>query len=130
MRAATLVLLFVSLGGCTIPLRTPSALIASDHSAPVDATNDGCTGIPHRSPKAYSVFGLIAWGDASIERARQVQPQFLLSRIATIDYRRKQYFGVSTFETVLCGLFVRSLPPAGPGEQLAAVSHDPAHDAK
>jgi hypothetical protein len=108
-RIAATVLLISSLGGCTIPLRTPPAgVLAANFVGPVGVTNDSCSGIPHHSAKSYSVLGLVAWGDASIENARTVLPSgFRLSRLATIDYRRRQYFGVGSFETVVCGFFVQ-----------------------
>lgn len=102
--------LAILLGGCTIPLRGPAGLVASDLAAPVGASADACSGIPHPSQTAHSLFGLVAWGDASIESARtSFTNGSSLSRLATIDYRYRNTLGVATFQTVVCGFFVRNM---------------------
>jgi hypothetical protein len=96
--------------GCAIPFRTLPVGAVTNVAAPIAATGEiGCSGEAHVSGKAYSIFGLVAWGDASIESARtDLLNNFRLSRLTTIDYRRRSLFGVTTYETVLCGFFVRN----------------------
>lgn len=109
LRAITLVSM-VALCGCAIPLRTLPVGAVTNVAAPIAATGEiGCTGESHVSTKAYSLFGLVAWGDASIERARtDLLSDFRLSRLTTVDYRLRSRFGVTVYETVVCGFFVRN----------------------
>jgi hypothetical protein len=110
------------LTGCAIPMsRVPFSGAIVNVREPVGATNDYCLGnIEHKSARAYSIFGLVAWGDASIERARTVEPSgFMLSRLGTVSLHRRYILGIGISETVVCGLFVRSDPASDQGKVLA-----------
>lgn len=81
------------------------AVVVARTAKPIGASNDYCV-VVNESKRAYSVFGLVAWGDASIERARVFEPSgYRLSRIATIDMQCRYFLGVGYCKTVVCGFF-------------------------
>ena len=88
---------------CAVPAQRFGAVVHA--SAPMGVLADECE-VVNSSAKAYSLFGLVSWGDASIERARIFEPSgFKLSRIATVDSSSRHVFGAGYWQTVVCGFF-------------------------
>jgi hypothetical protein len=61
--------------------------------------------VMNSSHKVYSILGLVTWGDGSIQDARQVDAEFRLSRIASVDTRVARIFGIGYSQTIVCGFF-------------------------
>ncbi len=102
-RRLPLLAIVIVTAGCAIPLRTLPVGVVTDVSAPIGASAQvGCTGEQHRSGKAYSLLGLVAWGDASIETARS--DQFASAVFACRALRR------STIGAETCSASERSRP--------------------
>ena len=58
------------------------------------------------SPGAYSILGLVTWGDASITGARSLGPDGRprLGRLAHVDVHSETVFGISYYQTTAYGL--------------------------
>lgn len=66
----------VLIAGCYPFTRPPPALIVTDINGPVGSTTGaGNPPFPHVSGPVINLFGLIAWGDASITTAREQEPR-------------------------------------------------------
>lgn len=98
-------LMIFLLAGCMTYQKSLSGLVVAEVSGPVGSTSD-INASKHKSKKAYSILGLISWGDASIKSAREFTAQGIPrhSRISHVDYEIKYIFGIAIYRTVSYGL--------------------------
>lgn len=98
MKRITVLLLAAMLGGCAVATAPVNGMLYSNVKAPLTAT--GAPDEPQRVGRASvrSILGLVASGDASIQRAARNGG---ISEIHHVDYQSSNFFGVLAEYTVV-----------------------------
>lgn len=77
------------------------------HSSQASGISDPTTsGVPNDSGAQWNLFGLVAWGDNSIQAARELGPDGTprFGELAQVDLKRTSVLGVSKTVTQVSGL--------------------------
>ena len=95
---AVLVLAAVAVGCARAPVMPPSGIIFNEQKAPM--FSGPATGSKTGVATAYSAFGLVGWGDCSIEAAARAGG---ITQIRHVDYQTKNVLGYQEFTTIVKG---------------------------
>ncbi len=99
MKLTALVVLAVVVVGCAqAPVMPPRGLIFADQKAPMFSGT--ATGSKTGMAVAFSAFGLVGWGDCSIEAAARAGG---ITQIRHVDYQSKNVLGYQEFTTIVKG---------------------------
>jgi len=96
--ATPLVLAVLAAGCARAPVMPAQGIIFNDQKAPMFSGQ--ATGSKAGIAKAYSAFGLVGWGDCSIEAAAGAGG---ITQIRHVDYRYKNILGYQEFTTIVRG---------------------------
>jgi hypothetical protein len=98
-RTIALLALAVLVVGCAqAPVMPPRGIIFSEQKAPM--FSGSATGSKTGIAIAYSAFGLVGWGDCSIETAAKAGG---ITQIRHVDYLSKNVLGYQEFTTIVKG---------------------------
>jgi hypothetical protein len=98
MRIVIGIALALLMSGCAAGEMAPGGPVLTDVIGPVGTAARGASApFPHESGPVTSLFGLVAWGDASIATARETAPRQGL--ISHVDQRRQCLVGVCRYWT-------------------------------
>lgn len=99
MKVMALLALAAVLVGCAqAPVMPPRGAIFSNQKAPM--FSGAATGSKTGTAMAVSAFGLVAWGDCSIEAAAKAGG---ITQIRHVDYQSKNVLGYQEFTTIVKG---------------------------
>jgi len=96
--AALLLPAALAAGCARAPVMPPSGLIFNNQKAPM--FSGPATGSKTGVATAYSAFGLVGWGDCSIEAAARAGG---ITQIRHVDYQTKNILGYQEFTTIVKG---------------------------
>jgi len=95
---ALLVLAVLAVGCARAPVMPPGGIIFNEQKAPMFSGQ--ATGSKTGVATAYSAFGLVGWGDCSIEAAARAGG---ITQIRHVDYQTKNVLGYQEFTTIVKG---------------------------
>ena len=102
MRGKLVFVLPILLSGCASgEMMSPGIIYTSESGAVGTAAQGAYAPFPHDTPDVVGIFGLFAWGDASIARAREIDPRQGL--VAHIDYHKESVLGITHYHTSTYG---------------------------